>query len=190
MSIKPVRTRFAPSPTGHMHIGNARSALYHYLLARRNGRYNLSFELKTPTRNGMSLARNRKLIDGLRWLGLHYDEGPDIGGPYGPYRQTERRAIYQEHAWKLVELGNAFPCFCTSERLAEVRQEQMKNKQNPRYDGLCRDAGSRGSATARRRRREIRDPFQDAKGRFDHDRTTFCAAPSQPKTSSSMTTSS
>ena len=80
----------------------------------------------------------QELIDGLHWLGLHYDEGPDIGGPHGPYRQTERRAIYHEHAWKLVELGNAFPCFCTSERLAEVRQEQLKNKQNPRYDGLCR----------------------------------------------------
>lgn len=80
----------------------------------------------------------QELINGLHWLGIHYDEGPDIGGPYGPYRQTERRAIYHEHAWKLVELGKAFPCFCTSERLEKVRQEQLKNKQNPRYDGACR----------------------------------------------------
>jgi glutamyl-tRNA synthetase len=72
-------------------------------------------------------------------LGIDYDEGPDIGGPRGPYRQTERRELYQEYAWKLVDLGHAFPCFCTPERLEKVRQEQLKNKQNPRYDGTCRD---------------------------------------------------
>ena len=80
----------------------------------------------------------QELIDGLHWLGLEYDEGPDIGGPHGPYRQTERREIYTEYAWKLVELGHAFPCFCTPERLEKVRHEQMRNKQNPRYDGTCR----------------------------------------------------
>ena len=85
-----------------------------------------------------SPTAEKELIDGLHWLGMDYDEGPDIGGPHGPYRQTERRAIYEEYTWKLVDLGHAFPCFCTPERLDKVRQEQMKNRQNPRYDGTCR----------------------------------------------------
>ena len=134
---KPVRVRFAPSPTGRMHIGNARSALYPYLLARRTGG---TFILRIEDTDQKRYDPNaeRELIEGLRWLGLNYDEGPDIGGPNAPYRQTERRAIYHEYAWKLVEAGHAFPCFCTPERLAQVRQEQMAAKQNPRYDGACR----------------------------------------------------
>ncbi len=137
MITKPIRTRFAPSPTGRMHIGNARSALYPFLLARRmGGKFILRIEDTDQKR--YEPGAEQELIDGLHWLGLHYDEGPDIGGPHGPYRQSERRAIYHEHAWKLVELGKAFPCFCTPDRLEKVRQEQMKNKQNPRYDGTCR----------------------------------------------------
>jgi glutamyl-tRNA synthetase len=120
-----------------MHIGNARSALYPFLLARRlGGKFILRIEDTDQKR--YEPGAEQELIDGLHWLGLHYDEGPDIGGPYGPYRQSERRAIYHEHAWKLVELDKAFPCFCTPDRLEKVRQEQMKNKQNPRYDGTCR----------------------------------------------------
>ncbi len=137
MITKPIRTRFAPSPTGRMHIGNARSALYPFLLARRmGGKFILRIEDTDQKR--YEPGAEQELIDGLHWLGLHYDEGPDIGGPHGPYRQSERRAIYHEHAWKLVELGKAFPCFCTPDRLEKVRQEQMKNKRNPRYDGTCR----------------------------------------------------
>jgi glutamyl-tRNA synthetase len=121
-----------------MHIGNARSALYPYLLAHRFGG---TFILRIEDTDQKRLDPNAEqgLIDGLRWLGLRYDEGPDIGGPFGPYRQTERRGLYFEHAWKLVELDHAFPCFCTPDRLEKVRQEQMKNKQNPRYDGFCRN---------------------------------------------------
>ena len=138
MTPKLVRTRFAPSPTGRMHIGNARSALYPYLLARHTaGTFILRIEDTDQKR--YSPGAEQELIDGLHWLGMDYDEGPDIGGPHGPYRQTERREIYTEHAWKLVELGHAFPCFCSPERLDKVRQEQMKNKQNPRYDGTCRN---------------------------------------------------
>jgi len=137
MTIKPIRTRFAPSPTGRMHIGNARSALYPFLLARRMGG-TFILRIEDTDQKRYEPGAEQELIDGLHWLGLHYDEGPDIGGPYGPYRQSERRAIYHEHAWKLVELDKAFPCFCTSERLGKVRQEQHKNKQNPRYDGTCR----------------------------------------------------
>jgi glutamyl-tRNA synthetase len=137
LDLKPVRTRFAPSPTGRMHLGSARSALYPFLLARRTGGTFILRIEDTDIKRTVPGAE-QELIDGLRWLGINYDEGPDIGGPCGPYRQTERRAIYHEYAWKLVELGHAFPCFCTAERLDKVRQEQMANKHNPRYDGACR----------------------------------------------------
>lgn len=137
MDQKPVRTRFAPSPTGRMHIGNARSALYPFLLARHTGG-TFILRIEDTDQKRYSPTAEQELIDGLHWLGMDYDEGPDIGGPYGPYRQTERRDIYKEYSWKLVELGQAFPCFCTPERLNAVRQEQLKNKQNPRYDGTCR----------------------------------------------------
>jgi glutamyl-tRNA synthetase len=137
MDLSPVRVRFAPSPTGRMHIGNARSALYPFLLARRTGG-TFILRIEDTDQKRYDPTAERELIEGLRWLGLDYDEGPDIGGPCGPYRQTERRESYHEHAWKLVELGHAFPCFCTPERLSQVRQEQMAAKKNPRYDGHCR----------------------------------------------------
>lgn len=134
---KPVRVRFAPSPTGRMHLGSARTALYNYLLARRTGG-TFILRIEDTDRKRYVPGAEQELIDGLRWLGIEYDEGPDLGGPNGPYRQSERGEIYHRHAWELVEKGCAFPCFCTPERLEKVRQEQMKNKQNPRYDGACR----------------------------------------------------
>jgi glutamyl-tRNA synthetase len=137
LDFKPVRARFAPSPTGRMHIGNARSALYPFLLARRTGG-TFILRIEDTDQKRYDPKAEQELIDGLHWLGLDYDEGPDIGGPNGPYRQTERREIYHKYAWKLVELGHAFPCFCTAERLNQVRQEQMASRQNPRYDGHCR----------------------------------------------------
>ncbi len=137
MELKPVRTRFAPSPTGRMHLGSARSALYPFLLARRAGG-TFILRIEDTDQRRLVPGAEQEIIDGLHWLGINYDEGPDIGGGFGPYRQTERREIYGEYAWKLVELGHAFPCFCTSERLESVRREQMAKKQNPRYDGTCR----------------------------------------------------
>jgi glutamyl-tRNA synthetase len=137
MDLEPARVRFAPSPTGRMHIGNARSALYPFLLARRTGG-TFILRIEDTDQKRYDPGAEQELIDGLRWLGINYDEGPDIGGPCGPYRQSERREIYHEYAWKLVELGHAFPCFCTPDRLEKVRQEQIANKQNPRYDGTCR----------------------------------------------------
>jgi glutamyl-tRNA synthetase len=137
LTTKIVRTRFAPSPTGRMHLGSARTALYSYLLARHTGGSFL-LRIEDTDQKRFVPGSEQELMDGLRWLGLEYDEGPDIGGPHGPYRQTERREIYTESAWKLVELGHAFPCFCSPERLEKVRHEQMRNKQNPRYDGTCR----------------------------------------------------
>ena len=137
MTNKPVRTRFAPSPTGRMHIGNARSALYPFLLARRFGG-TFILRIEDTDQKRYTPGAEQELIEGLHWLGIQHDEGPDIGGAFSPYRQTERRAIYHEYAWKLVENSHAFPCFCTPTRLEKVRQDQMKNKQNPRYDGTCR----------------------------------------------------
>lgn len=135
--MKPARTRVAPSPTGHMHLATARVALYDYLLAKKTGgQFILRIE-DTDVQRTVPGAE-QELMDGLRWLGLEYDEGPDIGGPRGPYRQTERREIYQRHAKTLVDMGHAYPCFCTPEHLEKVRQEQMARKENPHYDGTCR----------------------------------------------------
>jgi glutamyl-tRNA synthetase len=135
--LKPARVRFAPSPTGRVHLGSARTALYDYLLARKTGgQFILRIE-DTDTKRYVEGAE-RELIDALRWLGIEWDEGPDVGGPYGPYRQTERREIYTQHVQQLIDAGHAFPCFCTPERLAQVRQEQQKAKAQYRYDGTCR----------------------------------------------------
>ncbi len=137
MTLKPARTRVAPSPTGHMHLATARTALYDYLLAKKTGgQFILRIE-DTDLQRTVP-GSEQEIMDGLRWLGLDYDEGPDVGGSYGPYRQTERREIYQSHIRTLINMGHAYPCFCTPERLKKVRQEQMKNKVNPHYDGTCR----------------------------------------------------
>lgn len=138
MKLKPARVRFAPSPTGRMHLGSARSALYPFLFARHTGG-TFILRIEDTDQKRLIPGSEQELIDGLRWLGIQYDEGPDIGGPYGPYRQSERREIYQKRAWELVEKGYAFPCFCSPDRLEKVRQEQMKRKENPRYDGTCRN---------------------------------------------------
>jgi glutamyl-tRNA synthetase len=134
---KPARVRVAPSPTGHMHLGTARTALYDYLLAKKTGgKFILRIE-DTDVKRTVPGAE-QEIMDGLRWLGLEYDEGPEIGGPFGPYRQTERSEIYQQHAKILVDNGHAYPCFCTPERLEKMRQEQQRRKEAPYYDGLCR----------------------------------------------------
>ena len=134
---KPARVRMAPSPTGHFHLGGARTALFNYLLAKKTGgKFILRLE-DTDLKRTVPGAE-QEIIDSLHWLGLNYDEGPDIGGPFGPYRQTERRDIYTQHAKMLVESGHAYPCFCTPDRLEKIRQEQQKRKENPHYDGTCR----------------------------------------------------
>lgn len=131
-----VRTRFAPSPTGYMHIGNLRTALYAYLLAKANGG---DFVLRIEDTD------QERYVDGavdlifktMKETGLIHDEGPDIGGPYGPYIQSERRNIYKEYAQKLVELGGAYYCFCGKERLDALRAQQEAAKVMPKYDGHC-----------------------------------------------------
>ncbi|MBI1855565.1 MAG: glutamate--tRNA ligase [Chloroflexi bacterium] len=138
---RPARVRVAPSPTGHMHLGTARTALYDYLLAKKTGgKFILRIE-DTDLKRTIPGAE-REIMDGLRWLGLDYDEGPDVGGAFGPYRQTERRDLYTQHAKMLVDNGHAYPCFCTPDRLEKVRQEQQKRKETTRYDGTCRKLSS------------------------------------------------
>ncbi len=137
MDSNPARVRFAPSPTGRMHLGSARTALYNYLLARRTGG-KFVLRIEDTDRKRFVTGAEQELIDGLRWLGLDYDEGPDIGGPYAPYRQSERQQIHHKWAVELIERGHAYYCFCAPERLEKVRQEQQKQKLPMRYDGLCR----------------------------------------------------
>lgn len=134
---KPVRVRFAPSPTGRVHLGGARTALYDYLLARQTGGQFI-LRIEDTDRKRYVEGAEEELMNGLRWLGLEWDEGPDINGPYGPYRQSERKEIYQEYGQKLVESGYAYYCFCTPERLEAVRKEQITHKEASHYDGLCR----------------------------------------------------
>jgi len=127
----------APSPTGHFHLGSARTALYNYLLARKTGGQFI-LRIEDTDQKRFVEGAEQEIFDSLTWLGIIPDESPQVGGNYGPYRQTERREIYLEHAKILIEKGAAFPCFCTPERLAQVRQEQQQRKEKPRYDGLCR----------------------------------------------------
>lgn len=135
---RPVRVRFAPSPTGLTHIGSARTALYNFLLARQTGgQFILRFEDTDQKR--YDPAAEDDLITTLKWLGLEWDEGPDIGGPYAPYRQSERKEKYLNYAHELIEKGHAFYCFCTREELDKVRKEQQKNKEIPHYAGPCRN---------------------------------------------------
>lgn len=131
-----VRTRIAPSPTGDPHVGTAYIALFNMCFARQHGgQFILRIEDTDQVRS--SSESEQQIYDALRWLGIEWDEGPDVGGPHGPYRQSERADIYKEHAKQLVDKGHAFPCFCSAERLNEVRAQQMADKQTPAYDGHC-----------------------------------------------------
>jgi glutamyl-tRNA synthetase len=131
-----VRTRIAPSPTGDPHVGTAYTALANYCFAKKNGgRFLLRIEDTDQARS--TPASERAILDALRWLGLSWDEGPDVGGPHAPYRQSERSAIYKKYVDELLENGYAFRCFCTPERLEEMRMLQRAAKQPPRYDGRC-----------------------------------------------------
>ena len=111
-----VRVRFAPSPTGELHIGSARTVLYNYLFARQNqGSFILRIEDTDQAR--FVPGSMQRIIDGLHWLGLTWDEGPDVGGPYGPYVQSERTELYQQHAQSLLDQSSAYWCFCSAEKL-------------------------------------------------------------------------
>ncbi len=131
-----VRVRIAPSPTGFFHIGSARTALYNWLFARHNnGKFILRIEDTDTTRSSREMAQ--VIFDALHWLGLDWDEGPDRGGSFGPYVQSERKSLYTEYAEKLLEQGKAYWCYCTSEEIEKERQEYFSRKQN--WQHRCRN---------------------------------------------------
>src|SRR5262245_23900 len=121
------RTRIGPSPTGDPHVGTAYVALFNLALARRSGGQFI-LRIEDTDRQRSHPASERMIFEALRWLGIEWDEGPDIGGPHGPYRQSERSEIYREHAEILIARGAAYPCFCTAERLEALREEQKQQK--------------------------------------------------------------
>jgi len=143
-----VRVRFAPSPTGYLHVGGARTALFNYLFARvRGGTFILRIEDTDAARS--TEASLTAILDGLRWLGLAWDEGPGAGGGYGPYLQSERAERYRKHAEILTARGAAYPCFCTPEELEARREAQLGRGEPPRYDGRCRSLDDAARAARR-----------------------------------------
>lgn len=136
MANKPIRVRFAPSPTGELHVGGARTALYNYLFARGQGG-KFIIRIEDTDRERLVEGSLDRLLEGLRWLGLTWDEGPDIGGPHGPYIQSERLKRYAEVATELVKKGAAYYCFCTAQRLEILREVQHAEHKPTRYDREC-----------------------------------------------------
>jgi glutamyl-tRNA synthetase len=142
-----VRVRIAPSPTGDPHVGTAYIALFNHVFARQQGgAFVLRIEDTDQTRSRAD--SEQQILTALRWLGLSWDEGPDVGGPFGPYHQSQRLDIYASHTAQLIESGRAYRCFCTPERLAELRATQQAQKLTPGYDRRCRDLAP--AETARR----------------------------------------
>ncbi len=134
----PVRVRYAPSPTGFPHVGNIRTALFNWLFARHHGgKFIVRIEDTDQARTVPGALE--AILDGLRWLGLDWDEGPEVGGDYGPYWQSERLPRYREAAERLIAQGDAYYCYCSSERLGEIRQAQAARKEQTGYDRHCRD---------------------------------------------------
>jgi len=133
-----VRVRFAPSPTGYPHVGNIRTALFNWLFARHcGGSFIVRIEDTDITRKVEGTVE--VILDGLRWLGLDWDEGPEVGGKYSPYFQSQRLDIYQGVAERLISQGDAYYCYCSPQRLEEMRAEQVRRKQPPGYDRYCRN---------------------------------------------------
>lgn len=149
-----VRTRIAPSPTGDPHVGTAYVSLFNWIWARKHGgQFLLRIEDTDQTRS--TPESEAAIMRSLRWLGLEWDEGPDVGGPKGPYRQSERTELYREHAQQLIDRGYAYRCFCTPERLSAVRRERMAAGFNTGYDGHCRDL----SVSESNRRKDAGESF-------------------------------
>ncbi|MEW6230451.1 MAG: glutamate--tRNA ligase family protein, partial [Bacillota bacterium] len=135
--MQQVRVRFAPSPTGYLHVGGARTVLFNWLFARHHGgAFVLRIEDTDVERS--TEASVDAIIDSIKWLGLDWDEGPIVGGRYGPYFQSERLDIYREHADRLVRAGYAYPCYCTPEELEEARKAAASRGEEHGYSGRCR----------------------------------------------------
>ncbi len=138
MTSRPVRVRFAPSPTGPLHIGGVRTALFNWLFARHhNGQFILRLEDTDQKRSVAGSAEH--IMEALRWYGLDFDEGPDIGGPHGPYVQSDRLDLYQQWAQKLLDDGKVYKCYCSSERLQQVNKEKEQRGEPTGYDRHCRN---------------------------------------------------
>lgn len=148
--MSPVRTRIAPSPTGDPHLGTAYIALFNRCFARRHGG-SFILRIEDTDQQRSNAASERKILEALRWLGLDWDEGPGREGETGPYRQSERTELYSSHIRILLEKDLAFPCFCDERRLAELRQRQMRLKQQPGYDGHCLDLTPEDTAAKMRK---------------------------------------
>jgi len=133
-----IKVRFAPSPTGPLHIGGARSALFNYLLAKRHGG-KMVLRIEDTDLERSSRESEVNICESLKWLGIEWDEGPDVGGSFGPYRQTERLEIYTKYAQELIEKGFAYKCYCSEEELEEQRQAFIAKGELPRYSGCCRN---------------------------------------------------
>jgi len=137
----PVRVRYAPSPTGHLHIGNARTAIFNYLFARHHGGEFIIRIEDTDVKRNVAGGEESQLTY-LKWLGVDWDESVDRDGGYGPYRQTERLDIYRKHTDDLLARGLAYPCYCTEEELEREREEQSARGETPKYSGRCRGLGA------------------------------------------------
>ena len=133
-----IRVRFAPSPTGYLHIGGARTALFNWLFARKNGG-KLVLRIEDTDTERLKEDSVSQILTSLKWLGLNWDEGPEVGGEAGPYFQSERLPLYKEVAQRLLDEGKAYYCFCTEERLEALHAEQRANGEMTHYDGCCRD---------------------------------------------------
>lgn len=133
-----IRTRFAPSPTGFLHIGGLRTALFSYLVAKSQGG-DFILRIEDTDQKRKVEGSEKKLIDIFEWIGLEFDEGPHVGGDFGPYTQSERQEKYDKYKKELLDKDEAYHCFCTPERLQEMREDQQARKEPPRYDRCCRD---------------------------------------------------
>lgn len=151
---RPVRVRIAPSPTGDPHIGTAYIALFNYAFAKKHGG-KFIVRIEDTDQNRFRKDSESMILDCLKWVGLPWDEGPDVGGPHAPYRQSERTQLYREYAQVLLDKGHAYRCFCSSERLEIVRKERMANKLQGGYDRHCRDL----SADAVHQKLKSGEPF-------------------------------
>lgn len=149
-----IRTRIAPSPTGIAHLGTAYTAMRNYALAKRQGG-KFIIRIEDTDRERFVKGAVEVIFEALEWLGIEHDEGPDKGGPYAPYTQSQRLDLYRQHAQTLVDQGQAYYCFCSKERLDKVRQDQQANKQLTRYDGHCRALSSQEVS----KRLEDKEPY-------------------------------
>lgn len=165
---KEVRVRFAPSPTGDLHVGNIRTALFDWAYARHTGG-KLIFRIEDTDRERVTDEYIARAIETLRWLGLQWDEGPEVGGPYGPYLQSQRLDIYTEWAQHFLKNGDAYYCYCSIEELEQRREKQRELNQAPGYDGKCRSLteAERSAFEAQGRKPVIRMRMPDGETKFN-----------------------